>query len=79
MSVSSRPAWSTLRVPGQLGLDRETLSQTTQNKRGSLGPDVEAHTCNPSTLGPKVDDYCEFEANYIWSTRPSGLHSKTLS
>ena len=28
--LSSRPAWSTERVPGQLGLHRETLSQNTK-------------------------------------------------
>lgn len=50
-----------------------------QNKRGSLEPDVVAHTCNPSALRAKVENYCESEANYIRSTRPSGLHSKTLS
>jgi hypothetical protein len=31
--LSSRPAWSTERVPGQPGLHRETLSQKTQKKR----------------------------------------------
>jgi hypothetical protein len=30
--LSSRPAWSTKWVPGQLGLYRETLSQKTKNK-----------------------------------------------
>jgi hypothetical protein len=30
--LSSRPAWSTKRVPGQLGLCRETLSQKTKKK-----------------------------------------------
>jgi hypothetical protein len=34
--LSSRPAWSTKRVPGQPGLHRETLSQKT-NKKRSLG------------------------------------------
>jgi hypothetical protein len=35
--LSSRPAWSTKRVPGQPGLHRETLSQKKTketNKRG---------------------------------------------
>jgi hypothetical protein len=30
--LSSRPAWSTERVPGQPGLHRETLSQKTKTK-----------------------------------------------
>jgi hypothetical protein len=30
--LSSRPAWSTKRVPGQPGLYRETLSQKTKTK-----------------------------------------------
>jgi hypothetical protein len=30
--LSSRPAWSTERVPGQPGLHRETLSQKTKQK-----------------------------------------------
>jgi hypothetical protein len=30
--LSSRPAWSTKRVPGQPGLHRETLSQKTKPK-----------------------------------------------
>lgn len=50
----------------------------TKQKR-VMEPDVVAHTCNPSALRAKVEDYCESEANYIRSTRPSGLHSKTLS
>jgi hypothetical protein len=31
--LSSRPAWSTERVPGQPGLHRETLSQKTKKKK----------------------------------------------
>jgi hypothetical protein len=31
--LSSRPAWSTERVPGQPGLNRETLSGKTKNKQ----------------------------------------------
>ena len=31
--LSSRPAWSTKRVPGQPGLYRETLSQKNKNKQ----------------------------------------------
>ena len=31
-SLSSRPAWSTERIPGQPGLHRETLSPKTKNK-----------------------------------------------
>jgi hypothetical protein len=35
--LSSRPAWSTERVPGQPGLYRETLSQKTkQNKNNNI-------------------------------------------
>jgi hypothetical protein len=30
--LSSRPAWSTERVPGQPGLHKETLSRKTKNK-----------------------------------------------
>jgi hypothetical protein len=44
ISVSSRPAWSTKKVPGESGmLHRETLSQKTKTKtkvknQGNLGP-----------------------------------------
>jgi hypothetical protein len=31
--LSSRPAWSTKRVPGQPGLYRETLSRKTKKKK----------------------------------------------
>jgi hypothetical protein len=31
--LSSRPAWSTARVPGQPGIYRETLSQKTKKKK----------------------------------------------
>jgi hypothetical protein len=31
--LSSRPAWSTERVPGQPGLHRETLSRKTKKKK----------------------------------------------
>jgi hypothetical protein len=31
--LSSRPAWSTKRVPGQPGLHRETISQKNQKKK----------------------------------------------
>jgi hypothetical protein len=31
--LSSRPAWSTERVPGQPGLHRKTLSQKIQKKK----------------------------------------------
>jgi hypothetical protein len=33
--LSSRPAWSTNRVPGQPGLHRETLSRKTKKKKKS--------------------------------------------
>jgi hypothetical protein len=35
-SLSSRPAWSTERVPGHPGLHRETLSQKTNKQKGSF-------------------------------------------
>jgi hypothetical protein len=35
-SVSSRPAWSTERVPGQPSLYRETLSQNTKQTKKSF-------------------------------------------
>ena len=34
--LSSRPAWSTERVPGQPGLHRETLSRKTKKKKKSI-------------------------------------------
>jgi hypothetical protein len=36
ISVSSRPAWSTEWIPGQLGLHRETLSQERKRSSGHL-------------------------------------------
>jgi hypothetical protein len=35
--LSSRPAWSTKRVPGQPELHRETLSQKIKKKKKSFG------------------------------------------
>ena len=44
--LSSKPAWSRQRVPGQPGLHRETLSQKKEEKNKEQARDTERNSLN---------------------------------
>jgi hypothetical protein len=84
--LSSRPAWSTERVPGYPGLYRETLSQKTKQKKKEKEKPfkhcVSLLGCkslfNPSTKEIEPVDLCKSETSLLYlllehkNFRPSG-------
>jgi hypothetical protein len=54
--LSSRPAWSTERVPGQPGLHRETLSQKTKAKT-KTNKQTNKQKSSQKTSVPKLQDF----------------------
>ena len=65
--MSSRPGWSTEQVPGQLGLHRETLSQTKQNKT------KQNKTKQQTKQNPKIKKQ---KNSYLCPLRLLGIHTE---
>jgi hypothetical protein len=61
--LSSKPAWSTKWVPGQLGLHRETLSRKTKKKKKKKKKDLLIHPIlliqcpSPQLAPPRPNDH----------------------
>jgi hypothetical protein len=75
VDLSSRPAWSTERVPGQPGLHRETFStkQKLNKQENPLPPSPHTQKNKNPAMNPNVAlelfDHCQIPSPSAWAVR----------